>query len=65
MESNLKVSSSWSQLKAVERASERVRSWPEWKRTAVSYRMQNTTVQSAERKGGSREEKVFCAKETR
>jgi len=38
MENNLKAHSSWSQMRAVEQASERVQSWPEWKRTALTYR---------------------------
>lgn len=40
MDIRLKEHSSWSQLKAVERAHERVKSWPEWKRAAVNYREQ-------------------------
>ena len=34
----LKSQSSWSQMQNLERAIERVNSWPEWKRTAFSYR---------------------------
>jgi hypothetical protein len=34
----LKNHSSLSQMRALERASERVNSWPEWKRSATLYR---------------------------
>jgi hypothetical protein len=40
MEVTLKSQSSWSQMQNLERAIERVSSWPEWKRTAFSYRME-------------------------
>lgn len=47
MNMSLKQCSSWGQLKAVERASERVSSWPEWKRTAITYRVPTSKEQSA------------------
>lgn len=47
MENCLKAHSSWNQMKAVERASERVHSWPEWKRSVVTYRRQDSQGQSS------------------
>jgi hypothetical protein len=38
MEPEAKEHCSQSQIEAVERASRRVGAWPEWKRSAVSYR---------------------------
>jgi hypothetical protein len=43
----LKQQSSWSQMKNLERAVERVSSWPEWKRTAFNYRSDERQGESA------------------
>lgn len=45
MEMMLKVQSSWSQMQNLERAIQRVSSWPEWKRTAFNYRNQELNVE--------------------
>jgi hypothetical protein len=45
MVSNLKDHSSWSMIQAAERASERVNSWPEWKRNGFNFRRQDSSQQ--------------------
>lgn len=43
----LKIESSWDQMRNLDRAAERVNSWPEWKRTAFSYRRRDETEDSS------------------
>jgi hypothetical protein len=57
MNMSLKERSSWGQLKAVERASERVNSWPEWKRTAINYRVQSSKEQPVISQTGTEQKK--------
>jgi hypothetical protein len=42
MVSKLKDHTSWGMIQAMERASERVDSWPEWKKAAFSLRHQES-----------------------
>ena len=46
MEVTLKSQSSWSQMQNLERAIERVSSWPEWKRTAFNYRIEESSEEA-------------------
>ena len=52
MEPEAKEHCSQSQIEAVERASRRVGAWPEWKRSAVSYRASSGDL--SETSGGSK-----------
>jgi hypothetical protein len=54
MEVSLKSQSSRSQMQNLERATERVRSWPEWKRSAFSYRIEESSEQATVVEGETR-----------
>jgi hypothetical protein len=54
MEVSLKSQSSRSQMQNLERATERVRSWPEWKRSAFSYRIEESSEKATVVEGETR-----------
>lgn len=58
MVSNLKDHTAWGMIQAMERASERVSSWPEWKRTGFSLGRREDTVAVAEHRSVSSTEAV-------
>lgn len=55
MQKNLKERSSWGQLQAMDRAAQRVSTWPAWKRTAVQYRNGNPAARDGNRDSNPRE----------
>jgi hypothetical protein len=50
MRSNLKDRSSLSIIRSMEKASDRVNSWPEWKRESFSFRRQDLARPNSESK---------------
>ena len=44
---NLKTHSSWSHLRTVDRASQRVSSWPQWKKSSSIYRNPDSPEQTS------------------
>jgi len=55
MQKKLKERSSWGQLQAMDRAAQRVSTWPAWKRAAVQYRNGNLATRDDNWKSNPRE----------
>lgn len=53
----LKTGTAWSHLRTLKRASEIVRSWPEWKRTGVVFRDRSTSGQVSKADTSERDRK--------